>query len=97
MLRLSHRPALVSCFGDAAVLPLCPGLSCLCSSTLPFLLFALNMLFPLNHLNHRRLAATACALAGMVDTNLHLLLPVPLLALPCRFVSVCGRCPFGYG
>jgi hypothetical protein len=37
MLRFSHRPALISCFGDAAVLPLCPGLFCLCPSTPPFL------------------------------------------------------------
>jgi hypothetical protein len=33
--RLSHRPALVSCYGDVALPPLRPRLSRLCSSTSP--------------------------------------------------------------
>jgi hypothetical protein len=63
--RFSHRTALVSCYDDAEVPLLRPGVSCLLSSSPSLRVFSLNL--------PCRLAAAADALSGMVVYDLLLL------------------------
>jgi hypothetical protein len=72
--RFSHRTALVSCYGDAEV-ALCAPEFLAFPPPPPLLLFALNL--------PCRLAATADALSGMVNSDLLLLLLLLLLLCRC--------------